>query len=183
MAALTGAGRPECGRTAVNHAAPITATEADVERLRAHVASLAHELKWIERTLLDSGTIDALLRGRRFVYVGGRPRSNAVLREWLARAGGVFVHHVALIDVDPGDRATRFAALLPRTDAVLCPLDTIDPGSLAALRNICARHGVPWVALRTSNLASFVAGLARADHRRQRLAALPPFAHGCRRLR
>lgn len=140
----------------------------DPSRTQAHMASLVHELQRVERALLDISRLTAALAGRRLVYVGGRPDSNAALRDLLLRAGGEFVHHTALID-DNGERAMRFAALLPRTDAVLCPLDTIDPESLAALRALCARHRVPWAPLRTSSVASFIAGVLReprAQHRR-----------------
>ncbi|PTB17257.1 hypothetical protein C9I57_29055 [Trinickia symbiotica] len=142
-------------------------------RLHAHLASLAHELQWVERVLLDGGALNELLAGRRFVYVGGRPRSNAVLRERLAHNGGTFIHHIALIDADGSARERRFTALLSGVDAVLCPLDTIDPESLSALRILCSRHGVPWIALRTSSVGSFVAGLLKAACKPCRRAALP----------
>lgn len=148
-------------------AAPDGAALAETElvRLHAHVASLAHELQWLERVLCDDGGLDALLAGRCFVYVGGRPGSNAILRERVTRAAGVFEHQVALIDDDGSARARGVAALLGRADLVLCPLDTIDPGSLAALRSLCARNGVPWAPLRSSNVASFAAGVLRAARR------------------
>ena len=149
--------------------------EAQTEalRLHAHLASLVHELQWVEEILRDGGTLEGLLAGRRFVYVGGRPGSNAVLRERLARSGGMFIHHVALIEVDGSAREKRFTALLHGADAVLCPLDTIDPESLSALRILCARRGVPWVALRSSSVASFVAGVLKAARRQCAPAALP----------
>lgn len=140
-------------------------------RMRAHMASLAHELQRVEQTLLDGSRLATALAGCRLVYVGGRPGSNAALRDLLLRAGGEFVHHVALIDAS-GARAARFAALLPHADAVLCPLDTIDPESLAALRVLCARHGVPWIALRTSSVASFIAGVLKTPGAPRRCA--PP---------
>ena len=135
--------------------------------MRAHMASLAHELQSVEQVLLDGNRLAVALAGRRLVYVGGRPASNAVLRELTRRAGSEFVHHVALVDADGSVRAARFKALLLRTDAVLCPLDTIDPDSLAALRALCARYCVTWMALRTSSVASFVAGVLKAQHLKQ----------------
>ncbi|AOJ83687.1 MULTISPECIES: DUF2325 domain-containing protein [Burkholderia] len=90
-------------------------------------------------------------------------------------ARGEFVHHVALIDDDGGARAKRFASLLQQADAVLVPLDTIDPESLAALRAHCARHRVRWFALRTSGVASFIAGLQRVQ-RTRRGTAVPACA-------
>jgi len=150
----------------MSHCKRATATEADETRMRAHMASLAHELQSVEQVLLDGDRLAVALAGRRLVYVGGRPGSNAVLRELVRRAGSEFVHHVALVDADGSARAARFEALLLRTDIVLCPLDTIDPDSLAALRASCARHCVTWIALRTSSVASFVAGVLKSQQLR-----------------
>ncbi|KVG11468.1 DUF2325 domain-containing protein [Burkholderia vietnamiensis] len=153
---------------------------ARLARVRAHAASLAHELQAVEQVMLDGDLLSAMLVGRRFVYVGGRPGSNAVLRAWSSTSGGEFVHHVARIDDDGGPRAQQFAALLQRADAVLCPLDTIDPDSLAALRAHCARRRVRWIALRTSSVASFIAGVLKAQRisRAARAAACVCPRHG-----
>jgi hypothetical protein len=74
-------------------------------------------------------------------------------------AVGEFVHHIGTIDDD--GCAKGFAALLPGADRVLCPLDLIDPDSLVTLRRLCARYRVPWSALRTSSVTSFIAGVLR----------------------
>jgi hypothetical protein len=155
------------------------ATEPDETRMLAHMASLAHELQSVEQMLLDGDRLATALAGRRLVYVGGRPGSNAVLRELARRAGSEFVHHVARVDADGSARAMRFEALLPGADAVLCPLDTIDRESLAALRVLCARYSVTWMALRTSSVASFVTGVLKAQRLKQHRRA----SSGCFCLR
>lgn len=139
---------------------PDSSASLSLERARAHVASLQHELLAVEQALLDSEALTRALSGRRLVYVGGRPRSNAVLRARVQAAGGEFIHYSGTIDDD--GRAAGFAALLPGADQVLCPLDLIDPDSLVALRRLCARHRVPWSALRSSSVTSFIAGVLRA---------------------
>ncbi|APA90616.1 DUF2325 domain-containing protein (plasmid) [Paraburkholderia sprentiae WSM5005] len=135
---------------------PDSSASLSQERTRAHVASLQHELFAVEQALLD----DRALSGRRWVYVGGRPSINAVLRALVDAAGGEFVHHTGTIDDD--SRAEGFEALLSGAYRVLCPLDLIDPDSLVAPRRLCARHRAPWSALRSSSVTSFIAGVFRA---------------------
>ena len=141
------------------------------ERVQAHVASLQRELRVVEQALLDGAALSAALSGRRLVYVGGRPASNAALRARVETAGGEFVHHIGAIDDDGRDQG--FAALLPGADRVLCPLDRVDPDSLIALRRLCARDRVPWSALRTSSVTSFIAGVLRTRPRQPRSRGAP----------
>lgn len=128
-------------------------------RAQAHIAGLQQELEALEGALLHPPAWAARLKGQRLVYVGGRPRSNAALRSMVQQAGGEFVLHAGLIDDD--GRPSRFASLLAGADLVCCALDLIDHDSLAALRRLCARHGVPWRPLRSASVASFVAALSR----------------------
>lgn len=138
---------------------PESTERLSLERARAHLASLRRELLALEQALLDGEALTRALSGQRLVYVGGRPDSNAALRALVRAAGGEFVHHIGTIDDD--GRAKGFASLLAGADRVLCPLDLIDPDSLVALRRLCARHRVPWSALRTSSVTSFIAGVLR----------------------
>ncbi|PQV43987.1 uncharacterized protein DUF2325 [Paraburkholderia sp. BL21I4N1] len=139
---------------------PDSSASLSLERARAHVASLQRELFAVEQALLDGRALTRALSGRRWVYVGGRPSINAVLRALVEAAGGEFVHHTGTIDDD--GRAEGFEALLSGAYRVLCPLDLIDPDSLVALRRLCARHRAPWSALRSSSVTSFIAGVLRA---------------------
>lgn len=134
-------------------------SQARLARLQAHLAGLHHELQAMEDALLHAPDWAVQLRGKRLVYVGGRPRNNDVLRRLVQQAGGEFVLYAGLIDDDV--RPAGFAALLPGADMVFCPLDLIDHDSLAALRRLCARHGVLWRALRSASVSSFMAGLVK----------------------
>jgi hypothetical protein len=169
---------------------------ARFDRAEAHIAALHEELRSLEEVLSDliggAGNPDAgwlaPLRDKCIVYVGGRPGSNAVLRAVVQAAGGRFVLHAGLVDDDDGarhgdGRRVGFEALLPEADWVFCPLDLIDSDSLAALRRLCARHGVPWRALRTASIGSFVAGVLtqRPMHSPTPRRALPGGPRACPR--
>jgi len=143
-------------------------SHARLQRTTAHAASLRHELQAMERVLLDGGALTAALCGRRIVYVGGRPGSNIALRALVGAAGGEFLHYVGLVDDDGA-----FAALLPGVHQVYCPLDVIDPDSLGCLRRLCAINQVPWAPLRSSGVASFIAGVLRVRALKGRVAAAP----------
>ncbi|SCK17775.1 hypothetical protein VAR608DRAFT_1250 [Variovorax sp. HW608] len=145
---------------------------ARLDRAEAHIAALHEELRSLEEALPEliggAGRADAgwlaALRNKRIVYVGGHPGSNAVLRTLVQAAGGRFILHAGLVDDDERPRhgegrRVGFEALLPEADWVFCPLNLIDSDSLAALRRLCARYGVPWRALRTASIGSFVSGV------------------------
>lgn len=114
------------------------------------------------------------LEGKRIVYVGGRPNSNALLRSLTAAAGGELVVHDGGIE----DRKGLLAAALPNADAVLFPVDCIDHDSMTMLKRVCERHGVPYSPLRTASVASFVEFIGRlgAGTRHVSPASPPPSA-------
>ncbi|MFD1560686.1 DUF2325 domain-containing protein [Paraburkholderia silviterrae] len=92
------------------------------------------------------------LKGRRIVYVGGRPGSNHALRRWVAAAGGELTVHDGGLE----DRKGLLAASLASADLAVFPVDCIDHDSMATLKRVCERHRVSWHPLRTASLASFV---------------------------
>jgi hypothetical protein len=97
------------------------------------------------------------LSGKRVVYVGGRPGSNAALRQLVESAGGDFVVHDGGIE----DRKGMFAAALPRADIVVFPVDCIDHDSMNLLKRVCDRHQVDYHPVRTASVASFVELMTR----------------------
>ncbi|WP_244817832.1 DUF2325 domain-containing protein [Caballeronia sp. Lep1P3] len=104
----------------------------------------------------------AWLNGRRIVYVGGRPNSNAVLKALVESADGDLIVHDGGIE----DRKGLLAAALPSADIVMFPVDCIDHDSMNMLKRVCERHGVTYSPLRTASVASFVAfveSMARLD--------------------
>jgi hypothetical protein len=97
------------------------------------------------------------LSGKRVVYVGGRPGSNAVLRQIVESAGGDFVVHDGGIE----DRKGAFAAALPKADIVVFPVDCVDHDSMNLLKRVCDRHQVDYHPVRTASVASFVELMVR----------------------
>ncbi|SAK81672.1 peptidase [Caballeronia hypogeia] len=116
--------------------------------------------------------------GKRIVYVGGRPNSNAVLKSMVAAAGGELTVHDGGIE----DRKGLLAAALPNADVVLFPVDCIDHDSMNMLKRVCERHGVEYSPLRTASVASFVEFIARLTAGTQHTpASAPPRSAFCLR--
>jgi hypothetical protein len=115
----------------------------------------------LERATVDAadshgaGTRQASLnsvRGKRIVYVGGRPGSNAALKRLVEAAGGDFVVHDGGVE----DRKGLLAAALPGADIVVFPVDCVDHDSMNTLKRVCDRHQIDYYPLRTASVASFV---------------------------
>jgi hypothetical protein len=113
---------------------------------------------------LERATLDALdqpdarraglagVAGKRVVYVGGRPGSNAALKALVTSAGGELVVHDGGVE----DRKGLLAAALARADLVVFPVDCIDHDSMNMLKRVCERHQVDYHPLRTASVASFI---------------------------
>lgn len=136
----------------------------------------------LERATVDAapghgaGTRQASLdtvRGKRIVYVGGRPGSNAALKRLVEAAGGDFVVHDGGVE----DRKGLLAAALPGADIVVFPVDCVDHDSMNTLKRVCERHQIDYYPLRTASVASFVelVDRLRAGHLAQ-LGNPPPSA-------
>ncbi|EDZ99377.1 conserved hypothetical protein [Burkholderia sp. H160] len=97
------------------------------------------------------------VHGKRIVYVGGRPGSNAALKRLVGAAGGELLVHDGGVE----DRKGLLAAALPGADFVVFPVDCVDHDSINTLKRICERHGIDYHPLRTASVASFVELIAR----------------------
>jgi len=118
---------------------------------------------------LERATLDALdqqdsrrtglagVDGKRVVYVGGRPGSNAALKALVSSAGGELIVHDGGVE----DRKGLLAAALPGADLVVFPVDCIDHDSMNMLKRVCERHQVDYHPLRTASVASFIDLIAR----------------------
>lgn len=132
-------------------------------RLAAHAEVLARELAAAETELHDRsrdacGRVSALaavLRGRRLLYVGGRPSSSAAIRDLVCRHGGEFQRHDGGLE----ERKGLLASALAWATLVVFPVDCIDHDSAQMLKRSCVRQSVPFLPLRSAGVASFAAAL------------------------
>ncbi|MFM0075077.1 DUF2325 domain-containing protein [Paraburkholderia sediminicola] len=116
-----------------------------LERATVNSADSSHGAQ-TRQASLDS------VRGKRIVYVGGRPGSNAALKRLVEAAGGDFVVHDGGVE----DRKGLLAAALPGADIVVFPVDCVDHDSMNTLKRVCERHQIDYHPLRTASVASFV---------------------------
>lgn len=145
--------------------------QAEEERLRAelehaqqHNAQLARELHHVDAHLQSiaapaEGTADLLqqqVRGKRILYVGGRPSSTPAMRKLVTDAGGEFVHHDGGLE----DRKGLLAGALAGADLAAFPVDCIGHDAAGNLKRLCERHQVPFLALRTASATCLAAALA-----------------------
>jgi hypothetical protein len=133
---------------------------AELQRARHTIEALLHEVAALECQVANDGddasAPEALLQGRRIIYVGGRPSTSSTIRTLVERAGGTIVTHDGGVE----QRKGQFAASLPGADLVVFPVDCVDHDSVATLKRLCERHGVTYRALRSASVASFVAAIA-----------------------
>lgn len=141
-----------------------TRLQQELAHLRRHTEALTRELAAAEVLLREPGgaacTPDSALRerlrGRRILYVGGRPSSTPAIRELVQRHGGEFRHHDGGLE----DRKGLLASGVAWAQWVVFPVDCIDHDSAANLKRLCARHGVVFMPLRSAGVASLAAALA-----------------------
>lgn len=119
----------------------------------------------------------AWIGGRRIVYVGGRPGSNAALKALVESAGGEFVVHDGGLE----DRKGLLASALPGADLVVFPVDCIDHDSMNRVKRVCDRHQVRYYPIRTASVASFVELMARLAPAEPVRAGTPPASAFCLR--
>jgi hypothetical protein len=119
----------------------------------------------------------AWIGGRRIVYVGGRPGSNAALKALVESAGGELVVHDGGLE----DRKGLLASALPGADLVVFPVDCIDHDSMNMVKRVCERHQVRYFPLRTASVASFVELMARLAPEPAMPAGTPPPSAFCLR--
>ena len=142
--------------------------QAEADRSRRLNETLTRELGSAEVQLQarlqaepGEGRASALgeaMRGWKILYVGGRPSSTPAIRKLVGECGAEFIHH----DGGMEDRKGLLAGALAGASIVAFPVDCIDHDSVANLKRLCARHGVPFLALRTASVTCFAASMAAA---------------------
>lgn len=134
------------------------ALHASARLAHEEAATAQRELGAVEHALMlavddetDGGTLPQL-DGLCVVYVGGRPGTTAVLGKMVAAAGGELLLHDGGIE----DRKGLLAALLPRADLVVFPVDFISHNAMQVAKQTCARHDIDCYPVRSASVASFV---------------------------
>src|SRR5471030_1144035 len=131
---------------------------AAVQRMKEESQAAHAEIAALEQALTQAltpggeGAALPRLNGRCVLYVGGRPGAAAVLRAMVAAAGGELLVHDGGIE----DRRGLLAAMLPRAQMVVFPVDCISHNAMHITKLSCARLGIECHPLRTASVASFV---------------------------
>lgn len=139
--------------------ASLATLRAQLDEAHALIDALRAEARAMELAAQPDEAVGAArtlpqdaLKGRRIVYVGGRPGSHQALKRWVESAGGELGVHDGGIE----DRKGLLAAALAGADLAVFPVDCVDHDSMNTLKRVCERHQVTYHALRTASLASFV---------------------------
>ncbi|SDC08011.1 DUF2325 domain-containing protein [Paraburkholderia lycopersici] len=166
-------------------AATLQTLRAQLDEAHALIDALRAEVHAMEQAAQvhvdDAPTQRALpadaLKGRRIVYVGGRPGSNHALRRWVESAGGELTVHDGGVE----DRKGLLAVALAGADLAVFPVDCIDHDSMNTLKRVCERQRVTYHPLRTASLASFVELMVRLHAPAAPTLAAVPVSRFCLR--
>jgi hypothetical protein len=144
------------------------ALRGELRDAAALARTLQNELNAMEQAMMLTGTgaksqLPSLsarledLQNKRIVYVGGRPSSNAVIKQIVEAAGGKLLVHDGGVEVRKG----LLGPLLQNADMVVFPVDCIDHDSMHMLKRVCDRHQVTYHPLRTASVACFLELMSR----------------------
>jgi hypothetical protein len=134
------------------------ALQAAARRATDEAEHVRQELRAMEQALvqtLEGAANNAALpplHGKCVLYVGGRPGATTVLGKLVAAAGGELLVHDGGIE----DRRGLLAAMLPRAQLVVFPVDYISHNAMHVTKQTCARHGIACHPLRSASIAGFV---------------------------
>jgi Uncharacterized protein conserved in bacteria (DUF2325) len=124
---------------------------------------LRHELALAEAQIsgfLSVEEPDALhLGGAQVLYVGGRAHQVPQIKAVIERAGGALLYHDGGIE----HSMTLLPGLAVRADCAVFPVDCVSHDAMGMLKRQCRLSAKPFVPLRTSSVASLLAGLATLE--------------------
>jgi hypothetical protein len=104
----------------------------------------------------DPNSVIPELGGAQVLYVGGRAHQVPQLKAAVERAGGVLLYHDGGIE----HSMTLLPGLVSRADFAVFPVDCVSHDAMGILKRQCRQSAKPFIPLRTSSLASLLAGLA-----------------------
>jgi hypothetical protein len=95
------------------------------------------------------------LGGTQVLYVGGRAHQVPQIKAVVERAGGALLYHDGGIE----HSMTLLPGLVGRADCTVFPVDCVSHDAMGMLKRQCRQSAKPFIPLRTSSLASLLAGL------------------------
>ncbi|MAN79964.1 MAG: hypothetical protein CMF64_06170 [Magnetovibrio sp.] len=95
------------------------------------------------------------LSGRCLLYVGGRQQTVHRLKSLVEAWNGQFLHHDGGLEKS----INELAGAVVKADAVVFPTDCVSHDAALQVKRLCRQSMKPFVPLRSSGVASFVAGL------------------------
>jgi hypothetical protein len=129
----------------------------ECDELRRELTHAEAQIGGVPAEDADADALTALqLGGAQVLYVGGRAHQVPRLKAVVERAGGVLLHHDGGIE----HSMTLLPGLVSRAGCTVFPVDCISHDAMGAVKRQCRQAGRPFVPLRTSSLASLLAGLA-----------------------
>jgi hypothetical protein len=99
---------------------------------------------------------DSGLDGCALLYVGGYRDVTPRLRAHVEARQGTFLYHDGGVEM----QNLRLAGLVSQADAVFCPVGCVSHDACLRLKQLCKRHGKPFVLLRSAGLSGFVTALS-----------------------
>jgi hypothetical protein len=156
--------RERAEQAAAIAAAEVERLAAELDHMGRHMRALMRDLEAAETLLREASdamagsarSLERPLRGRRILYVGGRPSSSPAIRDLVLRHGGEWQRHDGGLE----DRTGLLPSAVAWADRVVVPVDCAGPDSTAHLKRLCLRQGVAFTPLRSASVASFAAALA-----------------------
>lgn len=138
------------------------------EDMARDLAGLQIECAELERTLTGVAYADTSplgeitqpvdLGGRCILYVGGRPQCVNRYRQLLEQWNGELLHHDGGLEKSMHELASAIA----RADTVVFPCDCVSHDAVSNVKKLCRQLMKTYVPLRSSGLASLMAGLSTA---------------------
>jgi hypothetical protein len=135
------------------------------EALRQELASVESRIAMLAPSDDDATITSAALNGLTLLYVGGRAHQIPQLRHLVELANGQLLHHDGGLE----HNAALLPGLVSRADLAVFPVDCVSHDAVAALKRTCRQLGKRYLPLRTSSLASLLAGMTMIEP-----AAAPP---------
>jgi Uncharacterized protein conserved in bacteria (DUF2325) len=99
------------------------------------------------------------LQGAQVLYVGGRAHQVPQLKAVVERVGGTLFHHDGGLE----HSMTLLPGLISRADCTVFPVDCVSHDAMGLLKRQCRQSVRPFIPLRTSSVASLLAGLATLE--------------------